>query len=425
MVLAGPGVLARGARARPRAGRAADQEAGVLDALGAEPRVQQVLRDARQGLRPENGLGGPGGHGALPGLRGEVPGRAAGQERGSRHLHGHDAPLVRPVRFLRSDAGRSRQGLGREPAEVHGGRRQVERRALRHPDRARELPADVHQRRSRAEGRRHDLPRVLVLRLGEEERAGRHVQGRSAPVREGVPRRGQPLPVDEPRLQEQPEQAGGLGVPALHQHREGRSRPAPGPGDPAGLDGESRVRLRQDTARLPVDAGHAEAARAAGLRLYPKVLDDPTFWQAVANTVSLLGLSVPTTVVLALAVALGLHRLASLRWRSVWTAMYFLPFSVSLVAAALIWQWMYDPIYGFLNHLLGQVGLPAQKWLQSLEQVRPSLALVNVWARLGFDTIIFLAALQAIPTDYYEAASIDGAGRSEEHTSELQSPMYL
>ena len=151
-------------------------------------------------------------------------------------------------------------------------------------------------------------------------------------------------------------------------------------------------------------------SRFVGLRLYAKVLDDPTFWQAVANTVSLLGMSVPTTVVLALAVALGLHRLASLRWRSVWTAMYFLPFSVSLVAAALIWQWMYDPIYGFLNHLLGQVGLPAQKWLQSLEQVRPSLALVNVWARLGFDTIIFLAALQAIPTDYYEAASIDGAG---------------
>jgi len=151
-------------------------------------------------------------------------------------------------------------------------------------------------------------------------------------------------------------------------------------------------------------------SRFVGLRLYAKVLDDPTFWQAVANTVSLLGMSVPTTVVLALAVALGLHRLASLRWRSVWTAMYFLPFSVSLVAAALIWQWMYDPIYGFLNHLLGEVGLPAQKWLQSLEQVRPSLALVNVWARLGFDTIIFLAALQAIPTDYYEAASIDGAG---------------
>lgn len=151
--------------------------------------------------------------------------------------------------------------------------------------------------------------------------------------------------------------------------------------------------------------------RFVGLRLYEKVLTDATFWQAVGNTVSLLLMSVPATVALALAVALGLHRLRRLRWRSAWTAMYFLPFSVSLVAAALVWQWMYDPLYGFLNHLLGRVGLPSLPWLQSLEMVRPSLAIVNVWVRLGFDTIIFLAALQAIPGEYYEVASIDGASR--------------
>jgi ABC-type sugar transport system permease subunit len=152
------------------------------------------------------------------------------------------------------------------------------------------------------------------------------------------------------------------------------------------------------------------ASRFVGFRLYERVFTDPTFWQAVRNTVSLLLMSVPATVVAALAVALGLHRLVSLRWRSAWAAMYFLPFSVSLVAAALIWQWMYDPVYGFLNHFLGGVGLPPQKWLQSLDQVRPSLSLVNVWVRLGFDTMIFLAALQAIPGEYYEAAAIDGAG---------------
>jgi multiple sugar transport system permease protein len=153
------------------------------------------------------------------------------------------------------------------------------------------------------------------------------------------------------------------------------------------------------------------ASQFVGSRLYVKVLTDPTFWQTVRNTVTLLFMSVPLTAVLALAVALGLHRFVSLRWRSVWTATYFLPFSVSLVAAALVWQWIYDPVYGVLNHLLGHLGLPPLKWLQSLDLVLPSLALINVWARLGFDTLIFLAALQAIPGEYYEAASIDGAGR--------------
>ena len=146
-----------------------------------------------------------------------------------------------------------------------------------------------------------------------------------------------------------------------------------------------------------------------GIRLYEKVLTDSTFWTAVRNTIHLLLMSVPTTVVLALVVAIGLHRLVSLRWRNVWAAMYFLPFSASLVAAALIWQWIYDPVYGFLNYGLSLVRIPPQKWLQSLAQVRPSIALVSVWVRLGFDTMIFLAALQSIPGEYYEAADIDGA----------------
>jgi multiple sugar transport system permease protein len=155
------------------------------------------------------------------------------------------------------------------------------------------------------------------------------------------------------------------------------------------------------------------ASRFVGLRLYERVLTDSTFWEAVRNTVTLLLLSAPATVALALVVALGLNRLTSLRWRSVWAAMYFLPFAVSLVAAALVWQWIYDPVYGFLNYLLTRVGIPPQKWLTSLDQVLPSLAIVNLWVRLGFDTMIFLAALQAIPGEYYESAAIDGAGRRQ------------
>src|SRR5207245_10163932 len=78
------------------------------------------------------------------------------------------------------------------------------------------------------------------------------------------------------------------------------------------------------------------ASEFVGLRLYEKVLTDSTFWTAVQNTIELLLFSVPTTVVLALAVALGLNRITNLKWRNVWASMYFLPFATSLVAAALI-----------------------------------------------------------------------------------------
>ena len=101
----------------------------------------------------EVGLRGRGRHGALPGLRGQVPGGVHGEEQRARHLHGHDAPLVRAVRLLRQDAGRPGEDLRAEPAEVHGRGRQMEGRALRHPHRARQLPADVHQRRHVQEGR--------------------------------------------------------------------------------------------------------------------------------------------------------------------------------------------------------------------------------------------------------------------------------
>ncbi len=151
-----------------------------------------------------------------------------------------------------------------------------------------------------------------------------------------------------------------------------------------------------------------------GVRLYEKVLTDPTFWRAVWNTIQLLLYSVPTTVVLALAVAMGLNRIASLKWRNLWASMYFLPFATSLVAAALVWQWIYDPVYGFLNYALSFVGIASQKWLQSLSQVLPSIGVVSVWVRIGFDTMIFLAALQSIPDEYYEAARIDGASAWQE-----------
>jgi multiple sugar transport system permease protein len=170
------------------------------------------------------------------------------------------------------------------------------------------------------------------------------------------------------------------------------------------------------------------ATQYVGLRLYEKVLTDSGFWAAVWNTLHLVLISVPTVVVLSLVVSLGLNRIANLTWRNIWSAMYFLPFACSLVAASLIWQWIYDPVYGFLNYALSFVGIPPQKWLQSLQQVRPAIAAVNIWVRIGFDTMIFLAALQSIPGEYYEAAGIDGASawqRLRHITLPLLNPQIL
>ena len=90
-----------------------------------------------------------------------------------------------------------------------------------------------------------------------------------------------------------------------------------------------------------------------------------------------------------------------------------MPLVISLVAAALIWGWIYQPIYGLANFILGFLGFKPQKWLSSISQVMPSLAMINIWLRIGFDTIIFLAALQSIPESLQEAARIDGARDSQ------------
>ncbi|RMF88582.1 MAG: sugar ABC transporter permease [Nitrospinota bacterium] len=151
-------------------------------------------------------------------------------------------------------------------------------------------------------------------------------------------------------------------------------------------------------------------SRYVGLQMYRKVWHDPIFWLTVKNTFMLVLLSVPAIVVLALLVSILLQSIRATKFRNLLTTCYFLPLVTSLVAAGLIWEWIYNPTYGLLNHLLGYLGLPAQQWLSSMTQVLPSLAVINIWVRLGFAVLIFSAALQSIPQDFYDAAAIDGAG---------------
>lgn len=146
-----------------------------------------------------------------------------------------------------------------------------------------------------------------------------------------------------------------------------------------------------------------------GLENFARLGRDPVFLAALANTIKYVLLGVPTTLGLALLIALGLHSIT--RFVGLFRMLYFIPFVTSLVAVSWVWRWLYQPQQGAINQLLGLVGLPAQPFLQSTTQALPSIVAMTVWHNVGYQIIIFLAGLKAIPDIYYEAARLDGAGR--------------
>ena len=146
-----------------------------------------------------------------------------------------------------------------------------------------------------------------------------------------------------------------------------------------------------------------------GLGNFERLAGDQSFQAALANTLKYVALGVPSGLVLALLIALALMRVRYLA--GLFRTIYFIPFITSLVAVSWVWRWLYQPQRGSINELLGLVGIPAQPFLQSTSQALPSITAVNVWHDLGFQIIIFLAGLNAIPDIYYEAAKLDGAGR--------------
>ena len=146
-----------------------------------------------------------------------------------------------------------------------------------------------------------------------------------------------------------------------------------------------------------------------GFANYHTVFSDSVFWLSFWNTLKLALFSVPMTVVIAIVIALLLNSLKSKTMRNVLQITCLLPMMVSLVAAALIFQWIFDPVFGILNTLLQSLGIDKQPFFASQQQVIPSLAVISIWLRVGFSATILLAGLQSIPVHYYEAAYIDGA----------------
>lgn len=145
-----------------------------------------------------------------------------------------------------------------------------------------------------------------------------------------------------------------------------------------------------------------------GTANYEELFADGAFWQALGNTAIFAVLGVPTVISLSLIIALALNRSQSRFYRAL-RSFYFVPAITAIVAVALVWGYLFNTQFGLFNYLLSLVGAGPVPWLSDPVVVKFSVVLVAVWRGLGLNVIIFLAALQGVPKEYLEAASIDGA----------------
>ena len=149
-------------------------------------------------------------------------------------------------------------------------------------------------------------------------------------------------------------------------------------------------------------------AEWVGLQNYRDLLDDELFWKSLRVTAIYSGVSVPLVLLLALGMALLLNQ--KLRGMTFFRTVYYLPTVMSGVAIATLWKWIFNSDYGVLNLLLDKIGIRGPMWLTDEKWAIWALILTSLWTA-GGSMLIFLAGLQSIPNDLYEAASIDGAGR--------------
>jgi len=150
------------------------------------------------------------------------------------------------------------------------------------------------------------------------------------------------------------------------------------------------------------------APQFIGLDNYRRLFEDELTLKALVNTFSFVLGSVPSRIVVALAIALLLNR--KLRTTTFFRTIYYLPTVTSGVAIAMLWQWIYQPSYGLINTLLGYLGIRGPGWLGSPQWAMPAMIIMTVWQSTGQLMVIYLAGLQGVPEYLYEAASLDGAG---------------
>ena len=148
--------------------------------------------------------------------------------------------------------------------------------------------------------------------------------------------------------------------------------------------------------------------RFVGIGNYVGLLQNPLFWKSLGNTLYFVIVGVPLSVAMSLGAALLLHSKAG-RFKPFFRTAYFAPVVTTVVAVAVIWRYLFHTKYGLVNWGLSALGIDAIDWLGDPHWAMPTIILFAVWKNFGYNMIIFLAGLQSIPEDLYEAARIDGA----------------
>jgi multiple sugar transport system permease protein len=145
----------------------------------------------------------------------------------------------------------------------------------------------------------------------------------------------------------------------------------------------------------------------AGLDNYQRLLPDPRVWNAFRNTLYYTIVTVPVGMAISLGLALALNE--KIPMRGLLRSAFFLPVIGSFAIIAIVWGFLFDPDIGLLAYWLKEIGVPVSGWLRDPDWAMPVVIFVSIWKNLGFNMVIFLAGLQGIPENLYEAARVDGA----------------
>lgn len=154
--------------------------------------------------------------------------------------------------------------------------------------------------------------------------------------------------------------------------------------------------------------GDFGSSQWAGFENYKCLFSDPAVWQATGNTLKYVLMVIPFIIIFSLLVAVLLNQ--KIKGKSIYRVIYFLPMVAAPAAVAMVWKWLFNSEFGLINYLLSLIGIQGPQWVSDPNFALIAIAIVGIWSAVGYNMILLLAGLQEIPKDYYEAASIDGAG---------------